>query len=389
MQDLFTLIVRNCLRHKLRSALTVAGIVVALLAFTIIRTMIHAWYSGVEASAKNRLVVRNAVSLVFYLPLSYKQTIAHIPGVTRIGGANWFGGVYRDEKFRFAQFAIDEDYLDVYPEFTLTPAERQAFDADRTGAIVGQDLVDRFGFKVGDVIQLQGSIFPGLWQFTIRGIFRSSNTNKVTRTMFFHWDYLNERSRVEQIRQPDQIGYFAVQIASNADPALVSKAIDQQFANSFAETLTETETAFQQSFVSMSSTIIVALRAVSLVVIVIMLLVLTNTLLMSWRERIREYFILRSLGFGHGRIAALVVGEAGLLGILGFALLSLILAVIFSLPPRSILGDLMDFFPTFRLEVSSVVYAFVACILTALIASAPPLIGMRRMGTTQGLRLLT
>lgn len=386
--DILKLILRNSLRHRLRTLLTAFGISIALLSFCFIQTVIDAWYSGVEASAKNRIISRNAVSLIFYLPLSYRGVIESVPGVAKVGYGNWFGGRYKDETFRFAQFAIDNVYLDVYPEFQIRPDQRREYEADRQGALLGAELAEKFGVKVGDVIQLQGTIFPGLWQYTVRAIFTSQEGSGDERTMFMHWDYLNERNKREINRQPDHVGYFVIQLEPGADPAVVSRAIDERFANTYAETLTETETAFQQSFVSMSSTIILAMNVISLVVIVIMLLVLSNTMILSARERFREYSVLKAIGFSGGRLASLIAGESLLITLLGFLILCAMLAVIFSLPPSAILGDVADFFPVFQLNPLNVVYCFAAALVVGALAAAIPAYNMFRLNVIEGLRRL-
>lgn len=386
--DLVRLILRNLLRHPLRNALTALGIAVALLSFCLIRSMLDAWYSGVKVSAKNRVVTRNAVSLVFYLPLAYRSTIAQVPGVERVGYANWFGGIYKDEKIRFAQFAIDDQYLETYPELQIEPEEKEAFLRDRKGAIIGAELSELYGIEVGDTIQLKGTIFPGMWELNVRAIYRSRDPNMITRTLFFHWDYLNERNKQEIGRQPDHVGIYVIQLRHGSDPALISRAIDQHFANSFAETLTETETAFQQGFVSMSSSIILALDVISCVVLVIMLLVLSNTMLMSSRERMREYAILKALGFGTGRMAGLVLGEALSICACGLALLCAFLYPIFSLPPAAVLGELISFFPVFQLSPATVLLAVASSLAAALVAGLPPLRQVARAKVSEGLRNL-
>lgn len=380
------LALRYCLHHRLRTALTAGGIAIALFAFCMIRTFVDAWHSGVRASAKDRLVTRNAVSLVFYLPFSYGARIGQVPGVQNVAWANWFGGIYRDERYRFAQFAVSENYLDVYPEFLLPPEQRKAFTEDRQGVVIGEDLAQRFGLSLGQRMQVRGTLFPGLWEFTVRGIFRGRDSTSITRTMYFHWELLNERNKREIGRQPDHVGIFVVQLAPGADPAQVSREIDGLFANSFAETLTETETAFQQSFVSMSSNIILALNAISGVVIVIMLLVLTNTMLMASRERFREYSILKAIGFGPRRLFTLVVGESLTIGLLGFAILLVLLIPFFVIPGRTILGALANFFPVFEVSMGNIAWSLLAAVVVALIAAAVPVSGVMRIRVSEGLR---
>ncbi|MFN8389623.1 MAG: ABC transporter permease [Bdellovibrionota bacterium] len=384
--DFFKIIVRNVLRHPLRSGLTAFGIAVALFAFCMIRTLIGAWYAGVEASAKNRLIVRNSVSLTFYLPLAYQHTIEQVPGVEKVGFGNWFGGIYQDERYRFQQFATDNSYIDIYSEFSFDPAEKQTWLTDRKGVLVGRDLAKNFNFKPGDVIQLKGTIFPGTWEFTISGIFDARDKEKDTRLMFFHWDYLNEVNKATVARQPDNVGFYVVQLTPGANPAEVSKAIDARFANSFAETLTETETAFVQGFVSMSSTIINVLNVVSCVVLVIMLLVLANTMLMSFRERLREYSILKALGFETPALSKLILGEAALLVCCGLVVLAIFLIPFFVLPTSVMLGALVNFFPVFRISGTTIGLVLGVGALTALVASISPLISLRRLRVSESLR---
>ncbi len=386
--EFFRIIYRNVLRHPLRSFLTALGMAVALCAFALIRTLIGAWYAGVEHSAKDRLVVRNSVSLVFYLPYAYGSSIQGVPGVRKVGFGNWFGGIYKEERFRFQQFAIDGNYLDIYPEFLLPAEHRKAWDSNRRGILVGKQLADSFGIKVGDVVQLKGTIFPGLWEFQVEGVLAGRYEATDTRLMFFHWEYLNERNKVEIGREPDNVGFYVVQLEPGSNPAEVSKAIDSRFANSFAETLAETETAFIQGFVSMSSTIILTLQVVSGVVIVIMLLVMANTMLMSFRERYHEYSVLKSLGFTPRHLSILIVGEALLLAAAGLVITAAFLTPVAVLPTRTLLGDLVNFFPVFRIAPSTVVLLLLFAVAVSVLASLLPLRSMAKLKIVDGLRNL-
>ncbi len=322
----FKLIVRNALRHKLRSALTVLGLVVATLSFGLLQTVIHAWYAGAETASNTTLITRNATSLVFPMPLAYESRIRAVEGVTSVAHANWFGGIYQDTRNFFPQVAVSaEAYLDMYPEFVLPEEQRRAFLQDRRGAVVGRKLADEYGFRVGDVIPLRGTLYPGQWEFVVRGIYEGRDKNTVTTQMFFHWDYLNETLLRSAPQRANKVGVYVVQIERAEDAARVAAAIDEVFRNSLAETLTETEKAFQLSFVAMSDAIIVAIRLVSFVVILIIMAVMANTMAMSARERLHEYATLKALGFGPGFLASLICGESLLLalagGMLGAALL--------------------------------------------------------------------
>ena len=247
------LVLRNVFRHKLRTLLTALGIVVAIASFGLLRTVVDAWYAGANASSSARLVTRSSVSLVFALPLTYAQKIRQVPGVAGVSWANWFGGVYITERNFFPQFAVDApSYLAMYPEFTLTDSERKAFYTDRQGAIAGRKLADQYGWKVGDTIPLKGTIYPGTWNFNLRGIYRGADKTVDESTMFFHFDFLNESVKKIYPRRGDQAGVFIVHLRDPAEAAQVSAVIDQTFANSLAETLTETEKAFQLSFVAMT-----------------------------------------------------------------------------------------------------------------------------------------
>ncbi|MBA3777396.1 MAG: ABC transporter permease, partial [Betaproteobacteria bacterium] len=276
------LVVKNAVRHKLRTLLTVVGIVVAITAFGLLRTIVDAWYAGAEATSSARLITRNAISLVFSMPLNYAQKIRQVPGVSAVTWANWFGGVYITERNFFPQFAIDAaTYLDMYPEFVMKPEERKAFAVDRAGAIAGRKLAEQHGWKLGDQIPLRGTIYPGTWTFTLRAIYDGVDARTDETQFLFHWHYLNETIKSRFPRWRDQTGVYIVEIRDPGQAAEVSQAIDATFKNSLGETLTETEKAFQLGFVAMTEAILLAIEAVSFVVIVIIMAVMANTMAMT------------------------------------------------------------------------------------------------------------
>ncbi|USX22648.1 ABC transporter permease [Oxalobacteraceae bacterium OTU3REALA1] len=377
------LIVKNSLRHKLRTSLTILGLVVAIFAFGLLQTVIDAWYAGAEGASNTTLVTRNKTSLVFPLPLSYEARIRAVPGVTGVGYANWFQGTYKDPKNFFAQFAISGDsYLEIYPDYLLPPDQRAAFLRDRKGALVGRKLADQFGFKVGDVIPLKGTIYPGDWELVVRGIFdgRQSTTN--TATLFLHWDYVNESLKKTLPRRANQIGVYVVRIDEPENAAAISAAIDKEFSNSLAETLTETEKAFQLGFVSMSEAIVMAIRVVSFVVIVIIAAVMANTMAMSARERLGEYATLKALGFGPGFLTAMILGESLLLSLFGAAL-----GIVILFPFAAFLGSVMGtMFPVFEVTRLTVLQQILAALAIGLVAAIAPTLRAARINIVEGLR---
>lgn len=315
------LLFKNAFRRKLRTFLTLLSIAIAIMAFGLLRTVVSAWYSGVEASSATRLITRNAVSLIFLLPLAYKDRIRQVDGVTQVSYGNWFGGIYIDRKNFFPNFAVEpKTYLDLYPELIVSPGERQAFLRDRKGAAAGKALAEKFKWKIGDLIPLQGTIFPGTWEFVLRGIYRGRDENVDETQFFFHWDYLNETLRKSFPSRADRVGFFMIGVDHPNNSPIVVQSIDRLFKNSLAETLTETEKAFTLSFVSMSEAIIMAIQVVSFVVIGIIVAVVANTMSMAARERTWEYAVFKTLGFGGWHIAGLILGESLLIALLGCAL---------------------------------------------------------------------
>jgi len=376
-------ILRSALRHKLRTTLTVVGIVVAITAFGLLSTIVDAWYANANASSSARLVTRNSVSLVFSLPLTYAQKMRQVPGVASVAWANWFGGVYVSERNFFAQFAISEPgYLDMYPEFLLSADERKAFQIDRTGAVAGRRLAELYGWKVGDQIPLRGTIYPGTWTFTLRGIYDGVDKGTDQSTFFFHFDYLNEAIKKQYPRRADQAGVFIVQLKDPSQAAEVSEAIDATFKNSLAETLTETEKAFQLGFVAMTETILLAIQAVSFVVIVIIMAVMANTMAMTARERYTEFATLKALGFRNGFVALLIFAES-----VGIALAGGLVGIALTFPLARLFADAMGtLFPIFFVSERTVVMQFVAAVVIGVVAAAVPAWRAARVRIVDGLR---
>ncbi len=374
---------RNAFRHKLRTGLTILGITIAILAFGMLRTMVNAWYAGVEASSANRLVIRNAISLVFPLPLAYKDKIRQVGGVTLVSWGNWFGGVYIEEKNFFPNFAVEpRSFLVLYPEYLIPDLQRASFLNDRRGAVAGKKVADKYGWKVGDTVTLKGTIFPGNWEFTLRGIYRGKDRSVDETQFFFHWDYLDETMKKTAPRRAGQVGYYIIGISNPNLAGEVSTAIDATFKNSLAETLTETEKAFQMSFVSMTEAILIAIQLVSIVIIVIIMAVVANTMAMTARERIGEYAVFKTLGFGGWFIAGLIFGESLFISLLGTAI-----GVGLTFPVAAAFADYLGtYFPIFFVERTTIFMDLAAGVLVGFVAALFPTWRAVRIRIADGLR---
>ena len=380
---LIKLLLRNAFRHPLRTGLTLLGLVVAISAFGLLRTVNEAWYAGVQASSSTRLVARSAISLTFNLPLAYAQRVKAVDGVSSVSWANWFGGVYQTERNFFPQFAIEPaSYLKLYPEYVLSDDEKLAFIRDRQGAIVGRKLADQYGWKIGDTIPIRGTIFPGTWNFTLRGIWNGAEAKTDENQMLFHWQFLNETVKQRFPKRADSVGVLIVGIDQPSQAAEISQRVDLQFKNSLAETLTETESAFQLSFVSMSEQILIAIEAVSYIIVLIILAVMANTMTMTARERLAEYATLKALGFGPGFVSRLLIGESLLIAFIGGAM-----GIAVSFPIAAVFGKAVgSILPAFFISDTTVLVQAAAALAVGLIAAAWPAWQMGRIDIVNGLR---
>ena len=377
------LLFKNAFRHRLRTLLTMVGLVVAICAFGLLRTIIDAWYAGVEGTSSARLISRNAISLTFPLPLSYADRLRTVDGVTGVSWSNWFGGVYITERNFFPQFAVEpESYLALYPEYILKDEEKKAFILDRQGAIVGRKLANQYGWKIGDQIPLRGTIYPGTWTFTLRGIWDGVDAKTDESQFLFHWQLINEVSRKRFKQASDYVGVYIVRIDDPNNAPVISERIDALSKNSLAETLTETEKAFQLGFVSMSEAILVAVNAVSYIIIIIIMAVMSNTMSMTARERLAEYATLKALGFSPSFVVKLLFGESFVIAMLGGGaglLLTLPLAAAFA----KAVGTL---FPVFIVSNTTMLLQMSASCIVAIVAAAWPAWKMSRINIVNGLR---
>ena len=380
---LLKILFRNAFRNKLRTGLTILGMTIAVLAFALLRTVIGAWYAGVEASSATRLITRNSISLIFPLPLAHKEKIRQIDGVKNLSYGNWFGGIYIDEKNFFANLAVEpRSYLELYPEYVVSPEEKEAFLEDRRGFIAGRKLAQRYGWKIGDLVTLKGTIFFGDWDFVMRATYRGRDENADETQFFFHWDYLNETLKKRKGLWADQVGFYVVGVAERELAGVVAAAIDRVFRNSLAETLTETEKAFQQGFVAMTGAIVATIEVVSIMVIVIILAVVANTMAMTTRERIGEYAILKTLGFKARHIAGLIFGESLVITTLGC-----LLGITLTYPAAdAFYRKLGAYFPVFNVEKETILFSIIASVLVGLAAAVIPTRSAIRIRIAEGLR---
>ena len=365
------LIFANALRHKLRTFLTFLGIMIAVIAFGLLRTVVTVWDSSVDAAAANRLITRQAVSFIFPLPYAYKEKIKNVDGVKEVSFANWFGGVYKDKNNFFARLAVDvETIFDVMPEFLISDEELANFKKERNSCVIGSEIAKQYNIKVGDQMVLEGDIFPGRWEFIVRGIYKPKNKNTDATQMLFHWAYIDERMKVESPNRAGLVGWYIVQVSDPGRSAEISERIDALFKNSSAETKTETEKAFTQGFVAASGAIITAMNFMSFVIIGIIMLVLANTMIMAARERTREYAVLKTLGFSAFHIVGLILGESLVIALVGGGM-----GIAFTYPIVAGFEEAIPkgFFPFFYIEPITTILAFSAAILIGILASIFPI----------------
>ena len=382
--SMLKLIAKNSFRHTLRVILTIIGISIAVLAFGLLRTVVTAWSAGVAASSPNRLVTRQAISFIFTLPYAYKDKIATIPGIDQVSYFNWFGGTYIDKNQFFARVACDPETLfKVYPEYQLSPNEKAKFLSERNACIVGNETAKRYNLKIGDIMNIDGDIYPGKWQFVVRGIYTPRTKSDDATQMFFHWNYLNERMKADYPNRADEIGWYVIRIKDAGASATISQRIDNLFKNSRAETKSETEGQFQQGFVASSGAIIGAINIMSYLIIGIILLVLCNTMIMSARERTREYAVLKTLGFTGKHLFTFIAGEALIISCIG-ALIGLSLLIPIVQGFESFLPK--GWFPVFNIENSTYLMAGSSALLVGIIASIVPIYRALNTRIVDGLR---
>jgi len=315
----FRLIWKNAWRKKIRTSLTVLSVFVAFLLFALLSAIGFAFRGGVDVADADRLVIIDKISLINMLPMSYMNRVASTDGVASVTHASWFGGYYQDPRNQFPQFPVDpQSYFDMYPEFDMAAEQLEAFKRNRIGAVVGQELATTYGWKVGDRIPLQATIWTKAdggrtWEFVLEGIFSTDDPRGSTALLLFQYDYFEEARAFAK----GTVGWYILRVESGANPIQVANAIDQQFANSPNETETSTEAAFAQSFAKQFGNIALIVTLVLGAVFFTLLLVSGNTMSQSVRERISELAVLKTLGFTDHSVLGIVLSESILIMLMG------------------------------------------------------------------------
>jgi len=373
---------RSLFRRKVRTIFTLLAVLVAFTLFGFLVAIEAAFGMGVELAGNERLVLIHKVSLIQLLPESYLERIRATPGVTDVCHQTWFGGIYQDPKNFFMQTPVDPDcLLRMYPEYTLPEAQKKAWIADRQGAIAGRTTAEKYGWKIGDRIPIQSTIWRKKdnstnWEFNLVGIYDGAEQGTDTTQFFFQYKYFDE----SRLFAKGQVGWYVVRIANASRAPQIAGQIDSLFANSPAETKTTTEKAFVQAFANQVGNIALIVRSIIAMAFFIILLVTANTMAESVRERTSELAVLKTLGFTDGRVLALVLVESCLIaGVGGFLGLGLAGVLVPKIPTGNLLPNL--FVPTASLGLGiALVFGL------GLVAGIFPALGAMRLRIVDALR---
>jgi putative ABC transport system permease protein len=373
------LIRANLFRKKMRFVLTIGSFAVALFLFGVLAVVRGAFSGGIDIAGADRLVVINRTSIIQPLPLAYADKIRRISGVKELTYANWFGGVYQDEKNFFPQFAIDVDnQRRVYPEFDIPEEQWQNFVKDRQGAIAGAATAKRFGWKVGDRIPIKGTFLGGVWEFNLDGIYHGTRQADDETQFWFQWKRLDEQVPAQY---KSHVGWYTVKVEHPDDSLRVSKTIDEGFANSPFETHTDTEKAFAAGWVKQFGNIQFLIMSIGGVVFFTLLLVTGNTMAIAVRERTGELAVLKAVGYSDRFVLLFVICESLLIALIG-GCLGLGLAKLFTLggdPTRGLL-------PFFFLPGEAILAGLGVTLLVGAASGIIPAIGAMRLRVVDALR---
>jgi putative ABC transport system permease protein len=372
------LVVRNTLRNRRRTILTILSISMSLFLISTLRTLLAALESPpMTPDSAMRVVTRHQTSLANMMPISYRERIRQVPGVEKVIASQWFGGVYKDPANFFAQFAVDaESFFDVMTEAKTSPPEMQGFIRERTGALAGVNLAERYGWRIGDRVTLEGTIFPFNVETIITGLVTGGGTENV---FYFHWDYFNEL-----FNAPNLAGTFTIKARSADEIPAIVDTVDAMFSNSTAPTKTETEQAFVLGFMSMWGNVRTLVVSISTVVLFTIILVAANTMAMSIRERTGEIAILKTLGFSPGLIMGMMVAESAFISVAG--------GLLGSLGARYLFGSIdlveltMGFLPVFNVSWDTILLATGISLVVAFASTALPAWNASRLAIADAVR---
>jgi putative ABC transport system permease protein len=372
----------NLKRKKLRTSLTLLSIFIAFLLYGLLCTIKESFTAGVTLAGADRLISRHKVSLIMTLPEAYRARMARIPGVASVVNFTWFGGIYQDPKNFFATMPTDpEPFLKMYSEYLLPEDQKQAWLNTRSGAIVGEVLVQRFGWKLGDRIPITSPIWPRAndeaWEFDIVGIYKGAKQGTDTSGMYFRHDYFEEG----RVRGKGEVGWYGIQVQDPEHAAEVAAAVDAEFANSPYETKTETEAAFVQGFAQQMGDFSTMLIAIVSAVFFTILLVVGNTMAQTVRERTVELGVLKAIGFTNERVLALVLAESCTIACVGgLAGLGVAWAITLGGSP------IPSVIPVFYLPVSNLAIGIVFVVGLGIVAGLIPAVQAMRLQVAVALR---
>jgi len=367
---------KNLTRKKARTLLTLFSIVIAFLLFGLLRSLAAAFEQGADMAGEDRLVTINKVTLIQPLPYSYLKKVKALEGVDKVTLANWFGGYYQDPKNQFPQFPVEADvYFDIYQDMYELPAEQlRAWKKNRIGVVIGDALVKKYGWKIGDRVPLIG-MFPKKdnstsWEFVVEGVYSAKDKRADTSAMLMHYDYFDEARGYEK----GTLGWLIIKVKNPQQSAQVAAAVDALFANSSAETKTSSEKDFAKSFAKQFADIVLMTTLILSAVFFTMLLVSGNTIAQSFRERIPEYAILKTLGFSDVAVMLLILMESLLLSICGGLVGILLAKILVSLAADSFAATLPGLYLSGGVIVTAIGFMVFFGVLTGII---PALQGLR------------
>ena len=374
---MWRLMLKNLLRNKRRTILTLASVAVSLFLLSSLAIVYTALGRPLENGDEiPLLMVRRSAGIVLPLPASYQARIKTVPGVKSVSRLNWFGGYWKEQTNFFANFAVDPDTIfDVQAASHIPPDQLEAFKRERTAAVAGKQLVDRYGWKIGDRITLLGSPWGFAPELTLRGIFEGGPSDQ----FYFHWDYLNEA-----VGRPNIVSLYWVRVEDAKSSAKVAEAIDAMFRNTDAETNSESLSAFLLSFIAMLGNVRAIILMIGSAVTFAILLVVANTMAMSIRERISEAAVMRSLGFRSGQIVRLFVSESLILSLAGAVVGVGGAKLLYDGLALSQVGQFV--FADFRMRAPTLIFCFVLALLIGLVASGWSAYRAARINIAEALR---